>query len=142
VHELIKRVHNAKKDGYNLLVSTSYGGGTIPDSSVVTASDFVLLHGNGLSTSSKIKGLVEATKKIIGRSVKPLVFNEDDHFNFESDSCNFATAVKAYVSWGYFDYRMKDEGFESGYQCVPIDWGINSERKKNFFKKLSEIAIE
>ena len=142
VHELIKRVHNTKKDGYNLLVSTSYGGGTIPDSSVVTASDFVLLHGNGLSNSSKITGLVEATIKIIGRSVKPLVFNEDDHFNFESDSCNFATAVKAYASWGYFDYRMKDEGFESGYQSVPIDWGINSERKKKFFKKLREIAIE
>ena len=142
VHELIKRVHNTKKDGYNLLVSTSYGGGTIPDSSVVIASDFVLLHGNGLSNSSKITGLVEATKKIMGCSAKPLVFNEDDHFKFESDSCNFATAVKLYVSWGYFDYRMKDEGFESGYQSVPIDWGINSERKKKFFKKLSEIAIE
>jgi hypothetical protein len=78
----------------------------------------------------------------MGCSAKPLVFNEDDHFKFESDSCNFATAVKLYVSWGYFDYRMKDEGFESGYQSVPIDWGINSERKKKFFKKLSEIAIE
>ena len=142
VHELIKRVHNTKKDGYNLLVSTSYGGGTIPDSSVVTASDFVLLHGNGLSISSKITALVEATKKVIGHAAKPIVFNEDDHYNFESDSCNFATAVKAYASWGYFDYRMKDEGFESGYQSVPVDWGINSERKKMFFKKLREIAIE
>lgn len=142
VHELIKRVHNINKDGYNLLVGTSYGGGTIPDSSVVKASDFVLLHGNGLSNSSKITALVEATKKVIGYTSKPIIFNEDDHFNFESDSCNFATAVKAYASWGYFDYRMKDEGFESGYQSVPVDWGINSERKKMFFKKLREIAIE
>jgi hypothetical protein len=37
---------------------------------------------------------------------------------------------------------MKDEGFESGYQSVPVDWGINSERKKMFFKKLREITIE
>jgi hypothetical protein len=51
-------------------------------------------------------------------------------------------AVKNYVSWGYFDFRMKDEGFESGYQSVPIDWGINSERKKNFFMKLHEITVE
>jgi len=142
VHELIKRVRNTKKYGYNLLVSTSYGGGTIPDSTVVMSSDYVLLHGNGLSKSSQITALIDATKKVIGTSVKPIVINEDDHFNFESDSCNFVTAVKAYVSWGYFDYRMKDEGFESGYQSVPVDWGINSERKKQFFKKLSEIAID
>ena len=142
VHELIKRVQNTKKDGYSLLVSTSYGGGTIPDSSVVMASDFILLHGNGLSNPSQITALVEATKKVKGFTLKPMVFNEDDHFKFESDSCNFVAAVKAYASWGYFDYRMKDEGFESGFQSVPVDWGINSERKKKFFMKLREIAIE
>jgi hypothetical protein len=142
VHELIKRVQNTKKASFDLLVSTSYGGGTVPDSSVVEAADFVLLHGNGLSKSSEISALIEATKKVIGNDSKPIVFNEDDHFNFESDTCNFVTAVKAYTSWGYFDYRMKDEGFESGYQSVPVDWGINSERKKGFFKKLREIAIE
>jgi hypothetical protein len=142
VHELIKRVQNTKKDGYSLLVSTSYGGGTIPDPSVVMASDFILLHGNGVSNPSQITALVEATKKVNGHTLKPVVFNEDDHFNFGSDSCNFVAAVKAYASWGYFDYRMKDEGFESGFQSVPVDWGINSERKKEFFMKLREIAIE
>jgi len=142
VHELIKRVHNTKKDGYNLLVSTSYGGGTIPDSSVVVEADFILLHGNGLNNSSQITALIEATKNVNGYTSKPLIINEDDHYNFESDSCNFATAVKEYTSWGFFDYRMNNEGFESGYQSVPVDWGINSERKKKFFKKLREIAIE
>jgi len=142
VPELIKRVHNTTKDGYRLLVSTSYGGGTIPDSAVVAASDFVLIHGNGVSNASQITAIVEATKKVIGSNSKPILFNEDDHFNFESDTCNFATAVKAYASWGYFDYRMKGEGFESGYQSVPVDWGINSDRKKGFFKKLHEITSE
>ena len=142
VHELIRRVQNTKKDGYNLLVSTSYGGGYVPESSVVTVADFILLHGNGLKEPSQITELIEATRNVAGYTSKPLVFNEDDHFNFESDSSNFATAVKAYASWGFFDYRMKDEGFESGYQSVPVDWGINSERKRAFFKKLREVAIE
>ena len=142
VDELIKRVHDTKKDGYNLYVSTSYGGGSIPDSKVITASDFILLHGNGLNYSPQITALVEATRNVAGYTSKPVLFNEDDHFDFESDSCNFVAAVKSYASWGYFDYRMNDEGFEAGYQSVPVDWGINSDRKKQFFKKLSEIAIK
>jgi hypothetical protein len=142
VHELIRRVQNTKKDGYNMLASTSYGGGYVPESSVVTVADFILLHGNDVNEPSQITELVEATRNVAGYTSKPLVFNEDDHYNFESDSCNFVTAVNAYASWGFFDYRMKDEGFESGYQSVPVDWGINSERKRAFFKKLREIAIE
>jgi hypothetical protein len=140
VSELIRRVRNTRKDGYNLSVSTSFGGGTIPDSVVVAASDFILLHGNGLNSFSQITDLVEATKNVKGYSSQPLIFNEDDHYNFNSDSCNFAAAVTSYASWGYFDYRMNDEGFESGFQSVPVDWGINSERKKEFFNKLSEIT--
>lgn len=142
VHELINRVQNTKRRGYHLLVGTSYTGGTIPISNVVNASDFILLHGNGLKNPSQITTLVEATRKVKGYTLKPLLFNEDDHFDFESDSCNFVTAVSNYASWGYFDFRMKGEGFESGYQSVPVDWGINSERKKKFFKKLHEITIE
>jgi hypothetical protein len=142
VHELIRRVQNIKKDGFRLLVSTSYGGGTIPSTNVVSVSDFILLHGNGLGNQTQVTHLIDATRKVNGYNSKPVLFNEDDHFNFESDSCNFVIAVKNYVSWGYFDFRMKDEGFESGYQSVPIDWGINSERKKNFFMKLHEITLE
>jgi hypothetical protein len=142
VHELIKRVQNIKKHGYRLLVSTSYTGGTIPSPNVVSVSDFILLHGNSLGNQTQVTHLIDATRKVNGYNSKPVLFNEDDHFNFESDSCNFVVAVKNYVSWGYFDFRMKDEGFESGYQSVPIDWGINSERKKNFFMKLHEITVE
>jgi len=140
VHELIERVQNTKKDRFKLLVSTSYGGGTVPGSSVVKVSDFILLHGNGLHDPDQITELVRATRNVTGYRSQPVVFNEDDHFDFESDSCNFTNAVKSYASWGYFDYRMDGEGFESGYQSVPVDWGIRSERKKAFFKKLKEIT--
>lgn len=121
-------------------MSTSYGGGFVPLSNVVKTADYILLHGNGIKNSSDITNLVEATRMVVGYKPTPLVFNEDDHFNFESDTSNFVTAVRAYSSWGYFDFRMKDEGFEEGYQSVPVDWGINSKRKKDFFTKLKEIS--
>lgn len=140
VHELITRVQNIKNEGYNLHVSTSYGGGFLPLPNVVETADYILLHGNGMHKHSQITELVEATRKVDSYSPKPIVFNEDDHFNFDSDTNNFVSAVHAYASWGYFDYRMKDEGFESGYQSVPVDWGIHSERKRQFFKKLKEIT--
>jgi hypothetical protein len=141
VHELIQRVQNNRKGNYRLLVSTSYGGGVLPKTNVVKTADYILLHGNGLEDPAKITALIEATKKVEGYNKKPILFNEDDHFNFEAASNNFVNAIKSYASWGYFDYRMKDEGFENGYQSIPVDWGINSERKKQFFKKSKEITV-
>jgi len=49
-------------------------------------------------------------------------------------------ALSEYASWGYFDSRLPGEGFEDGYQSMPVDWGISSERKRRFFDYLSEIA--
>ncbi|WP_211320499.1 hypothetical protein [Algoriphagus yeomjeoni] len=140
VHELIELVKSKDKNGFRFLVSTSYGGGAVPKENVVKASDFILLHGNGVKDPNKIIEQVEATRKVSGYRNQPIVYNEDDHFNFDQELNNFTAAVSAYASWGYFDYRMKDEGFEEGYQSVPVDWGINSERKKGFFELLKEIT--
>jgi len=141
VHELITRVRERKgKDGRRLLVGTSYGGGKIPEDSVVTASDFILVHGNGQAEPAKITAMVEKTRALPSWRPMPIVFNEDDHFDFDKPSNNFAAAVRAGASWGYFDFRMKDEGFVDGFQSVPVDWGINSSRKKAFFAKLREIT--
>jgi hypothetical protein len=140
VQELIERVKNTQKNGYRLLTSTSYSGGTLPKKNVVKVADYILLHANGVEDKEKITKLVNDTKAIEGYNNKPIMFNEDDHFEFEKDVNNFTKAVKSYTSWGYFDYRMKGEGLNEGYQSVPVDWGINSERKKGFFKKLKEIT--
>ena len=51
-------------------------------------------------------------------------------------------ATKEHASWGFFDYRMKDEKFEDGYQSMPADWGINSKRKKGFFELLKKMTME
>ncbi len=140
VHELIERVQNMQKNGYRLLVSTSYGGGVLPKSNVVQVSDFILLHGNGVEDPKRIAQLVADTKMILGYNNKPIVFNEDDHFRFDMDSNHFVMAIRSYASWGYFDYRMKGEGYADGFQSVPVDWKINSARKKMFFEKLKEIT--
>jgi hypothetical protein len=140
VDELIQRVQQNKRKGFRLLASTSYSGGTLPKANVVKISDYILLHGNSVQDPTKITSLVSNTKNVEGYNNKPILFNEDDHFNFEADSNNFVNAVRSYASWGYFDYRMKDEGYEQGYQSVPVNWGINSKRKKAFFKKLKEIT--
>lgn len=140
VHELIELVKSKKKNGFRYLVSTSYGGGTVPKENVVKASDFILLHGNGVKDPNKITEQVEATRRVEGYRYQPIVYNEDDHFNFDQEMNNFTAAISAYASWGFFDYRMKDEGYEEGYQSVPVDWGINSERKKGFFELMKEIT--
>ena len=140
VHELILRVKAKEKKGYRFLAGTSYGGGTIPKENVVRASDFLLIHGNGVKDPARITEMVSKTKSVPGYQPMPILFNEDDHFNFDQPSNNFVEAVKANASWGYFDYRMKEEGFDDGYQSVPVNWGISSPRKKAFFDKLEEIT--
>ena len=140
VHELIELVRNKEKNGYRFLTGTSYGGGFIPLSNVVKVSDFILIHGNGVTDPAKIFLMVNKTRMVDGYTKKPILFNEDDHFNFDKEQNNFTTAIKSYASWGFFDYRMKDEPFEDGYQSVPVDWGINSARKKLFFNLLKDIT--
>lgn len=142
VHELIERVKRMERDGRRLLVSTSYGGGTVPKENVVRTADFLLIHGNGVSDPKKIAAMVQDTRKVAGYRPKPIVFNEDDHFAFEKPLNNFVAAVSEHASWGYFDFRMKDESFTDGYQSVPVDWGISSDRKRGFFKLLRDISGE
>ncbi len=142
VHELIDRVKKIVRDERRLLVSTSYGGGTIPKENVVRSSDFLLLHGNGVSDPKKISEMVRQTRAVPGYRAMPILFNEDDHFDFDKPQNNFTAAVSERASWGYFDFRMKGERYEDGYQSVPVNWGINSERKRGFFKLLREMTGE
>ena len=140
VHELITRVRKTELSGRRLLVGTSYGGGGIPQENVVRASDFLLLHGNGVKDPKRITEMVKQTRAISGYKPMPIVFNEDDHENFDQPENNFAAALAEHVSWGWFDYRRKGEGMGEGYQSPPVNWGISSERKRAFFKYLAEIT--
>lgn len=140
VHELIERVKKVEVDGRRLLAGTSYGGGIIPEEDVVRTSDFLLIHGNGVKDPARITKMVELTRAVPGYKPMPILFNEDDHENFDKAQNNFASAVAAHASWGWFDFRRKGEGLDQGYQSPPINWGISSQRKKAFFNYLAEIT--
>jgi len=138
VHELIERIKEQKHNGRRLYVSTSYGGGTIPGENVVRSADFLLLHGNGVDEPEKIADMVRSTRKVPGYRPMPILFNEDDHFDFYSTSNNMLAAVGEYCSWGFFDPGKSN--YCDGYQCPPVNWGINTERKQAFFTRLKEIT--
>jgi len=140
VHELILRVKEINRDGRRLLAGTSYGGGRIPGPNVVRASDFLLLHGNGVSDPKRIADMVRQTRALPGYTPMPILFNEDDHLNFDQPDNNFIAAVSQHASWGYFDYRRPGEGFAEGYQSLPVNWGLSSARKRAFFRLLAEMT--
>ncbi|HEX2976993.1 MAG TPA: hypothetical protein VHO68_13730 [Bacteroidales bacterium] len=140
IHELINLVKSKEKNGYRYLVGTSFTGGTIPGKNVIESADFILLHANGVGDPAGISNMVKLTRESEGYSPKPIIFNEDDHFDFDKPVNNFTEAVRSYASWGFFDYRMKDEAFENGYQSVPVNWGISSPRKEAFFNLLKDIT--
>ncbi|MFI3318423.1 MAG: hypothetical protein SNH88_04465 [Rikenellaceae bacterium] len=126
------------KDGRRLLVSTSYQGGRVPSAKVIEQADFILLHGNGQKKPGALQRMIDKTRQSPSYTSKPVMINEDDNFRFEADDCNFMVATELGVSWGFFDYRKKGEGFDEGFQSVPVCWGISSERKRAFFGMISE----
>jgi hypothetical protein len=140
VHELIDQVKARTNDGRRLLVGTSYGGNKVPLENVVRSSDFLLIHGNGVKDPERIAQMVRECREVPGYRPMPILFNEDDHFDFDQPTNNFTAALSEYASWGYFDYRMQGEAFDDGYQSVPVNWSISSPRKKAFFTKLKEIT--
>jgi hypothetical protein len=143
VHELINLAKSIthpgrRRDGRRLLVGTSFNGGRIPTANVVAASDFLLLHGNGVSDPNRIAAMVAETRRVPGYRPVPILFNEDDHFDFDRPQNNLLSAVGAYASWGYFDPGVSN--YRDGYQCPPVNWGINTERKRAFFNLLREVT--
>ena len=138
VHELIERVKCGRRGGQRLLAGTSYGGGSVPQENIVRASDFLLIHGNGVSDPQQIAALVRKTRQVQGYTPKPILFNEDDHFNFDQPTNNFLAAIGQYASWGYFDPGASN--YRDGYQCPPVNWSINTERKRSFFRLVGEIT--
>ncbi len=137
IPELIDLVKAQKRGGRRLLVGTSFAGGTVPTANVIAASDFLLLHGNGQDNPRRITKMIAETRRRATRPL-PLIINEDDHFRFDDASNHLHSAIAEHVSWGYFDPGASD--YASGYQCPPVNWQINTDRKKSFFAKVREIT--
>jgi hypothetical protein len=138
IHELINLVKSIRRGQRRLLVGASFNGGSIPSANVVEVSDFLLLHGNGVADPNRIAEMVEKTRSIPGYRPMPILFNEDDHFEFDKPVNNMIKAIAAYASWGYFD--PGESNYRDGYQCPPVNWGINTARKKAFFNLVKEVT--
>jgi hypothetical protein len=110
----------------------------VPGENVVRSSDFLLMHGNGVRDPARIAAMVREARAVPGYRPMPILFNEDDHFDFDQSSNNFESALSERASWGYFDPGSSN--YRDGYQSPPVNWGINTQRKRAFFAKLKEIT--
>jgi hypothetical protein len=107
---------------------------------VVRSADFILMHGNGVSSPARIAEMVRQVRNVPGWKPKPVLFNEDDHFGFDLPQYNMLAAISEYASWGFFD--PGESNYRDGYQCPPVNWQINTPLKQSFFDKLKEITGE
>lgn len=145
VHELIVEVSKIQKDNNKLLVGTSFTRRMPPTDKVIDTSDFILLHGNGMNNPSEIRERIIITRESSYFRGQPILFNEDDHFDFENSSNNTVSALTERTGWGFFDPGPGAGGYPAysdyvfGYQNIPINWTINTPRKKSFFQFLSKL---
>ena len=96
------------------------------------------MHANFVADPERIAGMVREARAVAGYRPMPILFNEDDHFDFDKTSNNFVAALSEYCSWGYFDPGRND--YSDGYQSPPVQWGLNTARKQDFFRLLREIT--
>jgi hypothetical protein len=145
-HELITLAQ--KRSGGKMLVSTSLIAIDAPPAATVAIADFLLPHGNRVHgpdgpfqpSPHGIRLQLARWRASPAYRGQPIVYNEDDHFEFDKPDNHFVAAVEGGASWGYFDYRMSRERFEDGFQSLPVDWTISSKRKRAFFGLLKEIT--
>jgi hypothetical protein len=146
VHELLERTKGISRNGRRLLVGTSYKGRSIPGDKVLAASDLVLLHGNGVTDPAYVGEMVARSRSLPAYRPMPIVFNEDDHYDFDHPTSNLLVATAHHASWGYFDAGPGAGGssahsdYIEGFQNVPVNWGLTTDRKKQFFGLVREIT--
>jgi|GEM_PF-365544 len=147
VHELIELAQQrAAHHHHPLPVSVSYNGGSIPRPNVVQTADYILLHGNGVREPQRMVEMIRTVRQMPEYQGQPIVNNEDDrpwrdeHQGWGHEGNNLVACVTNYVSWGYFDFRQQGEPFDEGFQSVPVNWQISSDRKRGFFGLVAEIT--
>ena len=148
IHELIALAKTVERDGRRLLVSSSFTAAepwATPE--VLAEADYLLVHGNGTPYPDRLREMVEWIKAQPDYRGQPIMFNEDDHFDFGLPQNNMKSALAAGASWGFFDPgsvtvfppQPTIGDYVNGYQAVPINWGVTTETKRGFFEALRRI---
>jgi len=156
IHELIEMVQAQRLDGRRLLASSSIHPENLqPPGRWQEVQDFYLPHGNSFWAAE----LGEQLRKIKASEAfkkwpRPLLVNEDSIY-LES----LEAALEEYASWGYYSQgygaggswlhgrynwqaheRERNYADLSGYQTMPVNWGINTDEKQEFFRRAAEIS--
>jgi len=146
--ELFDLVRKQTRDGRHLMVTSSFGGtdssrtgrehpDTPATASVSKNGDFLLVHGNGPNDPDGIRRCIAGTRALAGTK-KPVLINEDPNFHFTENENHLLAAVGEYVSWGY--YEQGQNNYQDGYQSPPVNWGINTDNKKQFFELVKKVT--
>jgi hypothetical protein len=106
------------------------GGGTVPSNDIISASSIIIIHGNSLSSNSEYKKLFDSIKKSPKYRKQPIVVNEASTKSSFLDYC-----ISQGVGWGYYDQGSNN--YKDGYQSPPVNWSINTSKKKDFFSAVS-----
>jgi hypothetical protein len=146
IHELIAQVRDTVVNGRRLLVGTSFRGGQVPSSEVAAMSDLLLVHGNRVTDPNHMATMVDRCRALTSARPMPIVVNEDDHFDFDKPWNNMLAAISRGASWGYFDAGPGSGGagfqgnYVEGFQNVPVNWTMNTDVKRGFFRLLQEVT--
>ena len=155
IHELIEIVKGTTLGGRRLLTSSSWcpPAATRPGPWEAMV-DFYLPHGND-SWGRRLRWKTSEIRKSAAYQAdpRPIVYNEDSMYVNNLDA-----AVDEYASWGFYiqgygcggwdhghyewTQHNRESTFEAltGYQTVPVNWGVNTGLKKAFFYRLADIT--
>ncbi len=155
IHELIEIVQGTTLHGRRLLASSS----TMPNAMLApgrwhAVQDFYLPHGNSF-WARELRANLQKLKATdtFQQNPRPILINEDSMY-----LNNLEAAVDEYASWGFYIQGFGAGGWDhgryewpqhereteyehlSGYQTVPVNWGINTGLKRAFFYRLAELT--
>jgi hypothetical protein len=105
---------------------------------VVRQSDYMLIHGNGPNDTALLKRCIAASRSLNGDRGVPVMVNEDPNFSFTEPTNHLLASVDEYVSWGY--YEQGQGNYQDGFQSPPVNWGISSENKRQFFELVKKVT--
>jgi len=107
-----------------LLVSSSWGGKSLPTDACAKQANFVLVHCNSLAASDIAPYLASVRALPSFKATpKPIVFNE-----CSTDLDVFKAAVSSGAGWGYYDQGSSD--YMDGYQSPPTSWRDDGTQSK------------
>jgi len=136
-HELVAIVQQVSRDrGHPLYASVSFVS-IVPTDEVISVSDYVLIHGN-CGGPDWVEELINKVKESPAYKGQPIVNNEDPKYDLDQEDNNMVRSIKNGCSWGYLDIGINN--YADGFQRVPVQWGINTKDKKNFFTLAERIT--